>query len=90
MPHQPKASIDFSEYELQVLATFATHAMDAGALHPDMYRVAADVQGKVDAARADLVIQRRRIAISRAAEGTTNDNTVTNERPRDTGGEPGE
>ena len=91
MPHQPEATLSFSEYELQVLATFATHAMEAGALNPDMYTVATRVLGQVDAARAELVIQRRRIALNRAADGTTNDATVTvtSVRKPEASGEPG-
>lgn len=91
MPHQPEASLSFSEYELQVLATFGTHAMEAGALHPDMYAVATGVIDKVNGARAELVILRRRLAINRAADGTTNDTTVTvtSVRKPAAGGEPG-
>ena len=85
MPHpkQPTATLELHEYELQVMETFAVHAIDAGALHADLFRVAAGVQDKIKAARSELVIKRRRLAMSRAQDGTTA--VATTSAPKDPG-----
>lgn len=69
MPHQqPETSLTFTEYELQVLETITQHAIDAGAMRPDLVRVVAGVQRKVVAGRADLALARRRLAVQRASD----------------------
>ena len=79
MPHppdpnpddQPLARLDLSEYELQVFETIAQHAVDQGAIKPELLKVADAVLQKARRGRADLVIARRRRAArdaSRPAE----------------------
>ena len=86
MPHpeQPLAILELGEYELQVMETIATHAIDAGALSPALFQVVGNVQDKIKAARSELVILRRRLAMSRAQDGTTA--VATTSAPEDPSG----
>ena len=65
---QPTTQLTFSEYELQVLETITQHAIDAGALSPNLASVVVGVKRKVEGGRAALAIARRRIAFGRAAQ----------------------
>lgn len=63
---QPEAKLHFSEYELQVLETIVTHAIENGAVRADLTEVIASLDRKVKTGRSDLAIARRRLAVELA------------------------
>lgn len=73
MPHPPKtddqpiAVLRLSEYELQVLETISQHAIEQGAIKPDLLALADGILQKARKGRSELVLARRRRASLDAA-----------------------
>lgn len=70
---QPLATLQLSEYELQVLETIAKHAVEQGAIKIDLLPVAEGMLQKARNGRADLVLARRRRAAHDATRPAESD-----------------